>query len=135
MECIFCAVAAGEASSWVVYEDAHCVGFLDVGAATRGHTLVVPRAHVVDVFEMSEATAASLGVATHRVANLLMRRLSPAGLNVVQSNGQAAWQEVWHAHVHLVPRYEGDGLVPPWKSSHPTQEHLRDTHDLLTNAR
>lgn len=96
--------------------------------------MVVPRVHVADLFEMTETTAASLGVATHRVANLLRQRLAPAGLNVMQSNGRAAWQEVWHAHVHLVPRFEGDGLVPPWGGTQSTKEDLQETHRVLTDS-
>lgn len=132
--CIFCAIAAGDAVAWRVYEDAACVGFLDIGAATRGHTLLVPRVHVADIFEMEEETAAALARASHRVAALLKVRLAPAGLNLVQSNGRAAWQDVFHAHVHLVPRYEEDGLVPPWGASSPTEAELRETHRALTAA-
>ena len=113
MVCIFCAIVAGEAPSRTVAEGEHWLAFLDVNPVTRGHTLVVPRRHADDLFAMDEDGVRQLMAGVHRVANLLRERLAPAGLNLVQSNGAAAWQTVFHVHVHVLPRYEGDGLRPP----------------------
>src|SRR4051794_18025248 len=101
--CIFCSIAAGEAPAWRVYEDEKTVAFLDVAPATRGHTLVIPKEHFADLWSISEAGAKAVAVATVRVAHLLRERI-----NVMQANGSAAWQEVFHLHAHVVPRYPGD---------------------------
>lgn len=118
----------GDAPSWRIYEDDRAVAFLDISQATEGHSLVVPREHAVNLFTLSEDSAAALGRAVHRVARLLHERLDPPGMNVVQSNGRAAWQEVPHVHVHVVPRYLGDGLVPPWGETNPSHDALRVLH-------
>lgn len=131
-DCVFCAIVAGTAPAWRVYEDAVCLAFLDVAPATRGHTLVVPRAHVADALAMDEHTAAALAVAAHRVAHLLRDRLAPAGMTVLQSNGRAAGQDVLHAHLHVVPRHADDALVPPWAPAPAADADLRATHRLLT---
>jgi histidine triad (HIT) family protein len=125
--CIFCSIAIGEAPCFKVYEDQETVAFLDIGQATVGHTLVVPRHHVADIWSISEDEAARTMRSVHRVAQLLHRRLDPLGINVAQSNGRAAWQEVLHYHVHLIPRYGDDELKPPWRPTAPTSEALEAT--------
>jgi histidine triad (HIT) family protein len=123
-DCPFCAVVAGSAPAWRVHQDAATVAFLDRGQATPGHTLVVPRRHAPDLWSLSADEAADVMRSVHAVALLLRDRLGPAGLNVTQSNGRAAWQEVFHYHVHLVPRYGEDGLQPPWRPTHPPAAEL-----------
>ena len=117
MTCIFCAIVAGQARSWRVYEDEHCVAFLDVNPITPGHTLVVPRRHAADLLAMPEDEAQLVMRATHRVVRLLDEQLSPGGLNLVQANRAPAWQTVFHLHVHVLPRYDGDGLGTPWRAA------------------
>jgi histidine triad (HIT) family protein len=107
-----------------VYEDENSVAFLDKGQVTRGHTLVVPRRHVEDIWALTEDEAHAVMRSVHRVARLLRERLSLLGLNVTQANGKAAWQDVFHYHVHLIPRYGDDGLRPPWQPTSPSQEQL-----------
>ena len=102
--CLFCRIVAGELPSRTVYEDADCVAFLDIPPWHRGHTLVVPRRHVPDA--LSDATVlASLSPAIVATGTLLVRRLGADGMTVLSSVGAAAGQEVFHLHVHLVPRY------------------------------
>ena len=125
--CIFCSIVAGEAPCWKVYEDEETMAFLDIGQATIGHTLVVPRRHVEDIWSISEDDAARITRSVHRVAQLIHRRLDPLGINVAQSNGHAAWQEVFRYHVHLIPRYGGDDLRPRWRPTSPTSEVLAAT--------
>jgi histidine triad (HIT) family protein len=132
--CIFCSVLAGRSQSWAVYEDDAAAAFLDIGQATPGHTLVVPRRHAQDIWSLSEDEAASIMRCVHRVALLLRERLAPLGMNVTQSNGRAAWQEVFHYHVHVVPRYGGDGLVPPWQSTSPSPETLSATQRRILGS-
>lgn len=129
--CVFCSISSGDLPSWRIYEDEFTIAFLDIGQATRGHTLVVPRAHARDIWALSEDQAACTMRAVHRVARVLSERLEPLGLNVVQSNGEAAWQEVLHYHVHLVPRYGDDGLVAPWRPRHPSDDELAAIHHRI----
>jgi histidine triad (HIT) family protein len=126
--CTFYSIVLEELPNWRVYEDDGAIAFLDIAQVTPGHTLVVPRRHAPDIWAMSEDDAAQVMRAVHRVASLLHDRLDPIGLNVTQANGHAAWQEVLHYHVHLVPRYGNDGLTPPWRSTSPSTEVLADTH-------
>lgn len=113
VDCIFCSIITSAAPSWQVYEDDDAVAFLDIGQATAGHTLVVPRRHAADIWSLSEEEAATVMRAVHRVARQLCDTLRPQGLNVTQSNGATAWQEVFHYHVHLVPRYGNDDWFRP----------------------
>jgi histidine triad (HIT) family protein len=124
VDCTFCSIIDGTLPSWGVDDDDEAVAFLDIGQATPGHTLVVPRRHAPDLWSLSEDEAAALMRTVHRVAGRLRDTLRPLGLNVLQSNGAAAWQEVDHVHVHLVPRYGDDDLVPPWRSTTSSAEDL-----------
>ena len=124
MDCVFCSIVEGTTPAWRVDEDDTAVAFLDIGQATPGHTLVVPKRHASDIWTLSEDEAAALMRSVHRVAERLRGALQPAGMNVTQANGSAAGQEVFHYHVHLVPRYEDDGLRPPWTSTRPTPGEL-----------
>ena len=113
--CPFCRVVSGELTARVVHEDAATVAFLDTAPAARGHTLVVPRAHVVDVWEAGADALADVARTAHAVAALLRARLAPDGLTLRQNNGPASGQKVDHLHLHLVPRWHGDGTVGwPW---------------------
>lgn len=132
MGCIFCSIVAGAAPAWRVYEDGETVAFLDIRPATVGHALVVPRRHAADIWSISEDDAAAVARSVHRVAALLRERLRPRGLSVTQSNGAAAWQDVFHYHVHLVPRYGDDDLRPPWRPTRPTPEALAEVHRRIT---
>jgi histidine triad (HIT) family protein len=124
VNCTFCQILEGLLPSWRVYEDENAVAFLDKGQVTRGHTLVVPRRHADDIWALSEDEAREVMRSVHRVACLLRERLGLLGLNVTQANGAAAWQEVFHYHVHVIPRYGDDGFRPPWRSTAPSQEQL-----------
>lgn len=105
MDCLFCAIVAGEVPSRQVYADEHAIAFLDVAPFHRGHTLVIPRRHVADLLEQPAALA-EIAPAVERTATLLVERLGADGLNLLSSAGAAAGQEIFHLHLHLVPRYE-----------------------------
>ena len=109
--CVFCEVVAGTREAHVVAADEAAVAFLDVAPAAPGHTLVVPRGHHVDLFASGPDTAADVARTVQRVAVLLRDRLGADGLTVRQNNGPASGQVVGHLHVHLVPRWDGDGHV------------------------
>jgi histidine triad (HIT) family protein len=126
-DCIFCRIVARQASAYVVAEDELSMAFLDRGQATVGHTLVVPRTHASDIWEISQPDLTAVMVMAKQVAHLLDERLSPEGLNLTQSNRPAGWQDVFHFHVHVIPRWSGDGLTPPWKASKPSESELAAT--------
>jgi len=107
MDCLFCAIIAGDIPSRRVYEDDHAVAFLDISPWKRGHTLVVPRRHVDDVLAANEALT-EIAPAIGATARRLMEKLKADGLNLISSAGAVAGQEVFHLHVHLVPRYTDD---------------------------
>ncbi len=126
-DCIFCRIAAGQAPAYVVAENALSVAFLDRGPAAVGHTLVVPRVHATDIWEISEPDLTAVMVMAKQVAHLLDERLSPDGLNLTQANRAAGWQEVFHFHVHVIPRWAGDGLTRLWQPSRPSESQLAAT--------
>lgn len=131
MSCIFCAIVDGKAPAHVVHEDERCVGFLDINPATRGHCLVVPRRHVDDIWDSDGDLFADVARAAHAVSGLLRERLEPAGITLFQANRRAGWQDVFHLHIHVVPRYEDDQLVRPWTLSAGTAEDLASVAGAL----
>ena len=113
-DCIFCKIVAGELPAAVVASDERALAFLDINPATRGHTLVIPRAHAEDIHEIdSEDLAAAIALA-QRIAGRVRERLGADGVNLLHSSGSAAWQTVFHFHIHVIPRYLGDPLRLPW---------------------
>jgi histidine triad (HIT) family protein len=109
--CIFCAIVAGEAEAFVVGSSPTAVAFLDIAPLSRGHTLVVPTRHVTDLLEGGADVLHEVAPLVEEVARLLVGRLGAGGLNLFQSTGEAAGQEVPHFHVHLVPRWRDDGVL------------------------
>lgn len=113
MDCIFCAIESGLAPSHPVYEDEHTVAFMDINPAVEGHVLVIPRRHAADLFELREDEAGPYMTAVLRVAHNVRKALQPDGMNLFQSSGTAAWQSVFHLHVHVLPRRHGDQIAMP----------------------
>ena len=113
-DCIFCKIIAGELPSQTVYEDADTVAFMDIAPATRGHLLVVPRTHARDVTEVSADDFAAVARTAKLMAERVRARLEPAGINLHNACGAVAGQTVFHLHVHVIPRYEGDAVRLPW---------------------
>lgn len=107
MDCIFCRIVAGEIPSHKVYEDEHTLAFLDIRPSARGHTLVIPKQHTADLFDIAPDSLAATMASAQAVAHILRTKLQPDGMNLFQNNGAAAGQEVFHFHVHLVPRWQG----------------------------
>jgi len=110
MDCIFCAIVEGRAPAEVIFEDEETMAFMDINPANPGHTLVVPKQHVRDIYELDEETAAAVMRTAVRVARAIKAALQPEGLNLLQSNGRAGGQAVFHLHMHVIPRWYGDGL-------------------------
>jgi histidine triad (HIT) family protein len=132
--CVFCAIVAGEAPAEVVYEDEHTVAFMDINPAVRGHVLVVPKRHSRDICDVSEEDALQVMRTVVHVARALEKALQPDGLNLIQANGRAAMQSVFHFHMHVVPRWWDDGLRPIWRHERGDPEVLRETAALIRDA-
>ncbi len=131
-DCIFCKIANGEIPSKTIYEDEEFRAILDLGPASRGHALVLPKKHFADLFEMDDATASKVFVVAKRVAARMNKALGCTGFNLLQNNGEVAGQSVFHFHMHLIPRYQGDSVgLPAWKPGAPTQEELEETAALI----
>ena len=113
-DCIFCQIVAGEAPATIVDSDERTVAFMDIHPATRGHALVVPRAHYADLAEIPDDELATCVQAARRLAERAVERLEADGVNLLNAQGRAAWQTVFHFHFHVIPRYEGDPLRLPW---------------------
>jgi histidine triad (HIT) family protein len=116
-DCIFCKIIKGELPAAKVYEDEHVLAFLDISQVTKGHTLVIPKVHTENVFTLTPDMASRLFSVVPTIANALNKAFSPAGLNLLNNNGEAAGQTVFHYHLHLIPRDgKGDGFGAVWKS-------------------
>lgn len=112
--CVFCKIVAGELPATVVDEDERTIAFLDIAPATPGHTLVIPRAHATDLRDVPAADLQACAVAAQRLASRIGDRLGADGVNLLNACGAAAWQTVFHFHVHVIPRYADDPLQLPW---------------------
>jgi histidine triad (HIT) family protein len=123
-DCIFCKILAGELPAQVVEEDERTIAFMDIAPATRGHALVIPRTHAVDLLSVGEEDLAAVALAARRLATRVKERLGADGVNLINSCGAAAWQTVFHFHVHVIPRYEGDPLKLPWVPAAGDQQEI-----------
>ena len=112
--CIFCKILASDLPATIVAEDERTISFLDIAPATRGHALVIPRAHTADLLSVDDADLYAVASASRRLAGRLKERLGADGVNLLNSCGAAAFQTVFHFHMHVIPRYEGDPLRLPW---------------------
>jgi len=113
-DCIFCKILAGELPGRIVDEDELTIAFMDIAPATRGHALVVPRAHARDLLEIAPEDLEATVLAARRLAGRMGERLGADGVNLLNSCGAAAWQTVFHFHIHVIPRYRDDPLRLPW---------------------
>ncbi|MFT8396220.1 HIT family protein [Propionibacterium sp.] len=126
-DCPFCEIVQrDDPDAREVYRDQHVVAFFPHNPATLGHTLVIPRIHVPDIWTLDRSTAEQLADATTRLAAAVKRAVNPDGLNVIQSNGSAASQTVFHLHIHLVPRWEGDPIGHIWPPESNYSEKEKD---------
>jgi histidine triad (HIT) family protein len=124
-DCIFCKIVAGELPASVVAEDERTLAFMDIAPATRGHALVIPRAHSTDLLSIDREDLGAVALAAQRLAGRMKERLGADGVNLLNSCGLAAWQTVFHVHVHVIPRYDGDPLRLPWVPSAGDQAEIQ----------
>lgn len=132
-ECIFCKIANGEIPAKTIYEDQDFRVILDVGPATRGHALIIPKEHAANLYELPDETAGKTMVLAKKMASRLKEKLKCDGLNLVQNNGEPAGQTVMHFHLHLIPRYADDNqkIKIGWNPGKPTEEELLELESLL----
>lgn len=133
-ECVFCEIVAGRAPAFRVLEDERTVAFLDIAPAAPGHTLIVPREHARDLWELPEDACADVARMVHRVAALLRVALAPDGLSVTHATGEAAGQDVFHFHAHVVPRWQGDDVRLMWNTQPARREQLQEILARVTAA-
>ena len=114
-DCLFCKIAAGDLPATVVYEDERTLAFMDINPGSRGHLLVIPRAHSKDLLEIEPEDLAAVAHTAQTMARRVKDRLAADGVNLINSCGSNAWQTVFHFHIHVIPRYKGDPLRLPWQ--------------------
>lgn len=123
-DCVFCKIVAGEIPASVVHEDAHAIAFMDVGQVNPGHVLVATKAHLENVFELDDERAGAVFQAAARVARAVRAAYSPHGVTLYQANGKAAFQTVFHFHIHVLPRWADDGVRLTWPAKQPSRAEL-----------
>lgn len=124
--CVFCKIVAKQIPATVVHEDADTLAFMDIGQVNPGHVLVAAKAHAENIYALDDAQARALFGAAAKVARAIRDAFGPQGLSVYQANGAAAGQTVFHFHLHLVPRHEGDGMALAWPVKNPPREKLEE---------
>ena len=125
-DCIFCKIANGIIPSATIYENSDFKVILDVSPASKGHTLILPKEHFDNIFDMDADTAGKLFSLAAAVARALKQATGCDGMNIVQNNGEIAVQTVFHFHMHLIPRYEGDSVQVSWEPGTATKEELNE---------
>lgn len=133
-DCIFCKIVAGDIPAFKLYEDDTVLSFMDINPFNDGHCLVIPKDHHADLFAMPDAALQAVTVATRKVATAVNKVLEPDGLNIVQANGPAAGQSVFHFHFHVFPRGDGDNASLNWGFNPGDMEHIKAVHERILAA-
>ena len=132
-DCIFCKIVNGDIPASKIFENEHVFAFLDISQVTKGHTLVIPKIHKENVYELTPEIAKNLFEVVPAIANAIKSELKPIGLNIVNNNGEHAGQSVFHFHMHLIPRYGiGDGFGVVWKT-HTSEYSSEDLQIIATD--
>lgn len=129
--CPFCSIVERKMDSHVVYEDEDAMAFLDVNPVSKGHTLVVPKQHAAEITDLDREATAALFQVVRDVADAAEQALDPLGVNILQSNGEAAGQEIHHMHAHVIPRYESDGLFFSFDSGDLDDQEAHEVLDAV----
>ena len=133
-DCIFCKIANGEIPSATLYEDEDFRVILDLGPASKGHALILPKAHAANIYEISDDMAAKAMMLAKKMATKMTEAIKCDGFNIVQNNGEPAGQTVFHFHMHLIPRYEGDQVGITWKPGTLTDEVKNEILEKLKSC-
>ena len=131
-DCIFCKLANGEIPTNKIYEDEDFTVILDLGPATRGHALILPKDHADCLFDLPDETAAKILPLAGKLGKKMVEKLHADGMNVIQNNGEVAGQSVMHYHLHLIPRYKNDGQHLLWKPGKVSDDEVKEILDALT---
>lgn len=130
--CIFCKIANGEIPSKTLYEDEKFRVILDLGPATKGHALILPKEHYANLYDLPEEDAGNVMKLAKKMVAKITDKLGCEGFNLVQNNGDLAGQTVFHFHLHMIPRYRGDGQNIGWKPQEMSQETLEEIKNQIT---
>ena len=130
--CIFCKIANGEIPAATLYEDENFRVILDLGPASKGHALILPKSHAANIYELSDEMAAKAMILAKKMATAMTAALKCDGFNIVQNNGECAGQTVFHFHMHLIPRYKGDQVGITW---HPGEPNDADKEEILLKVK
>ena len=133
-DCLFCKIVAGDVPSLRVHEDERTVAFMDISPATRGHLLVIPREHAADVHAIDPEDLAAVALAAKGLAQRVRDKLGADGVNLLNSTGSAAWQTVYHFHMHVIPRYDDDPLRLPWQPTPGDEDEIAATAEELGSS-
>ncbi len=133
-DCLFCGIVAGDVPGQIVDSDERTVAFMDINPATRGHALVVPRAHSADLMDITDEDLEATMVAARRLARRMEETLEPDGFNILNACRPAAWQTVFHFHFHVIPRYVDDPLKLPWIPRGAEPEQIAAVADQIRGA-
>jgi len=125
-DCVFCKLIARQIPASVVFEDEATLAFMDLGQVNPGHVLVASKAHAANIYELDDAQAAAVFRTAARMARAVRAAFDPPGLSIYQANGKAAGQTVFHVHLHVLPRHEGDGMQLVWPVKNPPRERLEE---------
>jgi histidine triad (HIT) family protein len=131
-DCLFCKIVAGDIPSTRVYEDERTIAFMDINPGTRGHLLVIPREHAKDLLEIDPEDLAAVAQTAKVMAARVSERLGADGVNLLNSCGSAAWQTVFHFHMHVIPRYARDPLRLPWTPAPGDREEIAEVARALS---
>jgi histidine triad (HIT) family protein len=132
--CVFCSIVAGDAPAEIVGENERALAFMDVNPIVDGHTLVIPKSHAQDIWTISQDDGEAVWALARELSARIRDALGADGLTLFQANGRAGWQHVFHFHLHLVPRWRGDGLVRPWDPSGVKRSGIADAADRIRAA-
>ena len=130
-DCIFCKLANGDIPVEAVYEDEYVKAIFDASPASDGHVLILPKDHADNIYDLTDDQAAAIFKAAKKISMAMRDSFDYEGLNVVQNNGEAAGQTVFHFHMHLIPRYKGDTVNVGWKPGEITQERIAELKEKL----
>jgi histidine triad (HIT) family protein len=130
-DCLFCKIVAGEIPAQTIDEDQHTIAFMDINPWTRGHALVIPREHTPNLYEIPDDELARTAAAAKRLARRMKERLGCDGINLINSCEPAAWQTVFHFHIHVIPRYEDDPLRLPTRPEEGDPEEIAKVAEEL----
>lgn len=133
-DCIFCKIANGEIPSQTLYEDDEFRVILDLGPATKGHALILPKEHYANLYELPDETAGKVMKLAKKMITRITDKLGCEGFNLVQNNGDLAGQTVFHFHMHLIPRYQADGQKIGWKPQEISQDKLAEIKNQIVQS-